>query len=899
MPNWKQLVRVRLALLHLPPERELEIVEELALHLETAYETALAKGLGEETAKAQALAQITDWPLLESELARAEAPLRKLQWAQTAEPWIERKGGMRMETLWQDLRYGARMLLKQPGFTLIVVLTLALGIGANTAIFSLVNGILLRSLPFKDPAQLVFLSERSQRVPVMAVSFPNFLDWRAQNQVFEQMAAFLDQTFTLTGVEESERLVGRMVTADYFALLGVQPSLGRTFTPEEDKPGGARVVILSAGFWQRHFAGDPNVLGRTLTLNNDLYTVIGVMPKECVIPAQPTELWTSLGLVSNRLMFRGFHYGTRVYARRKPGITLAQARAEMDAIAKRLQEKYPETNKGKDIPVEDLTAWLARETKPTLFLLWGAVGFVLLIACVNAASLLLARAAGRQREMAVRMALGARPGRIIRQLLTESVLLAFCACVVGLLLGFWGMQGLKALLPETTPRLAEVQMDGWVLAFSVSVALLTGLLFGLAPALQAARTELNRTLKDGARSGLGGRSRLRGALVVAEVALSLVLLIGAGLIMKSFLRAQQAEVGFDPAPLLSFRLALPEPAYAEPQKRSAFLQQLTERLKTLPGVEAAAVTTLLPLGSGPSTTTFAVADQPPSAPDQRPVTDLVFVSPDYFRALRLPLLRGRYLTEQDRADTTPVAVVDETVAQTYWPGQDPIGKRIELNWPNFRESRFTIVGVVRHVKNYGVDQPSRFETYVPYLQDPRSPAFTLVLRTSVEPTSLTAAVRANVRELDRSLPIYEVRTMEEYVARQFGQRRLSMLLMSLFAGVAVVLAAIGIYGLLSYSVTRRTHELGLRLALGAGRNDVLKLVIGQGMKLALSGVALGVAAAFALTRSIASLLFDVSPTDPLTFVVIPLLLIAVALLACYLPARRATKVDPLVALRSE
>ena len=800
------------------------------------------------------------------------------------------------DEVFQDLRFGLRMLLKNPGFTLIATFTLALGIGANTAIFSLVNGILLRPLPFKDPEQLVFLSERSEQVPEMAVSFPNYLDWRAQNRVFEQMAAFLDQTFNLTGEEGTERLLGRMVTADYFAVLGVQPRLGRSFTPEEDKPGGARAVILSDVFWRRRFGADPNVLGRTLTLNNDLYTVIGVMPKEFVLPAQTTELWTSLGLVSNRLMFRGFHYGTRVYARRKAGVTLAQAQAEMETIARRLGEHYPETNKGNDIPVTDLTTSFVGDIRATLWLLLGAVGFVLLIACSNVASLLLARATSRQREIAIRRALGAGQGRILRQLLTESVLLALAASVAGLLLGFWGMHALKALLPENTPRLDEVRMDGWVLAFSLGSALLTGLLFGVAPALQAARAESNKTLKEGA---LGGRSRLRGALVVAEVALSLVLLVGAGLMLKSLVRVQQADVGFDAAKLLSLQLSLSESAYAEPEKRSALLQQLTERLKTLPGVEAAAITTLLPLGSGPSTTTFAVEGQPPVAPEQRPVTDLVFVSPDYFHALRIPLLRGRYLTEQDRADTAPVAVVDETVAQAYWPGQDPLGKRIELNWPNFKETRFTIVGVIRHVKNYGVDQPSRFETYVPYFQDPRSPNFTLVLRTSVEPASVTTAVRAAVRALDRSLPIYEVRTLEEYVARRLAERRLSVILLGFFAAVAVLLAVVGLYGLLSYAVSQRTHEIGLRLALGAQRLDVLTLVIRQGLGLTLAGVGVGFIGAFALTRVMNKLLFEVSATDPTIFASIPLLLVLVALLACWLPARRATKVNPLTALRHE
>ena len=803
------------------------------------------------------------------------------------------------DEMFQDLRFGARMLVKNPGFTCVATLTLALGIGANTAIFSVVNAVLLRPLPFKDPGRLVFISERSEQTPVMTVSIPNFIDWREQNRVFERMAAFRGQTYNLTGLEETERLLGRQVTTDFFSLLGARPILGRTFTPEEDKPGGERVVILSHRFWQLRFGGASNVLGRTLSLDNTSYTVIGVMPKEFSIPSEPVDLWTSLGLVSNRLMFRGFHFGTFVYARLKPGSTLEQARAEMNTIAKRLQEQYPRSNKGQEVRVEDLTQWVVGDTASTLWILLGAVGFVLLIACNNVANLLLARAANRQREIAIRMALGARRGRVIRQLLTESVLLALCACALGMLLGAWGMNGLKAILPETMPRLDEARMDSWVLAFSLGVAVVTGLLFGLAPALQAARAKLNETLKESGQSATSGRARLRGALVVAEVALSLALLIGAGLMMKSFLRLQQAALGFDPEKVLSFQLSLPEPAYAEAQKRVAFFQQLTERLKSLPGVEAAGGSSLLPLGSGPSTTGFTVEDQSPPASGQPPVTDIVWTSPDYFRAMGIRLLRGRYFTNQDTADATPVAIVDETIAQAYWPNQDPIGKWMGLVLPGLREPRFTIVGVVQHVKNYGVDQPSRFETYVPYVQDPRGSTFYVALRTSGDPSSLVSAARANVRELDRNLPIYDVRTMEEYVVRQLAQRRLLMILLGIFAGVAVVLASVGIYGVLSYAVTQRMREIGLRMALGAQTADVLKLVVRQGLVLTLIGVSVGLVGSFALTRVMSSLLFEVSPTDPVTFAVIPLLLVAVALLASYLPARRATKVDPLTALRRD
>jgi len=896
MPNWNHIVLEHLAVLRLPPEREIEIAEELALHMEAAYESALADGLSEEEAEASAV-QGYDWRLLECELSRAEQPLATRALQPSLE-LIERKGGMRMESFIQDLRYGARMLMRRPGFTLIAVLTLALGVGANAAIFSLVNGILLRPLPFKAPEQLVFISQTSQRLPQMYVTMPNFADLRDQNQAFERIAAVREQNFNLTGIGDPERLNGTESTHEFFSVIGEQPLLGRLFTAEEDKPGATPVALLSHRFWRRRFGADPNAIGQKLNLNNTIYTVIGVMPDSAYF--RTTEVWASLGrrLGDQAWMNdRGAGAGTFVWARRKPGVTLPQAQAELDAIAKRIEQQDANA-KGLALRVADLTELSVRDIRPSLVVLLGAVAFVLAVACANVANLLLARASTRRREIAVRMALGAGRARITRQLLTESALLAVCGGLLGLLLGYWGMNALVAIAPEGTPRINEVRMDQWVLAFTTGISLLTGFIFGLAPAIQGARADLNDTLKEGGRSAAGMRSRLRSALVVVEIALSLILLIGAGLLIKSFLRLLNTDLGFNPEKVLSVQLSLPEQAYAEPQKRIAFFQQITERMKALPGVEVAATATGLPLSGNFATTTFGIQGQPDPGPGKRPVTDVAWISPDYFRALQVGLLRGRFFTDGDAAGTQPVIIVNETLARNFWPDQDPLGKQILLRIPRLN-APFTIVGVVKPVKRYGVDLPFVLQAYVPYAQDPGGARLSLALRTTTDPALLAAAVRAQVREMDSRLPTYGIRPIEEFVRDRVAQRRLQMILLGVFAVVAIALAAVGIYGVLSYAVTQRAHEIGVRMALGAQGRDVLKLVMRQGLALLFIGIAIGLTGAFALTRVLKTLLFEVSATDPAIFTSITLLLATVALLACWVPARRATKVDPLTALRHE
>jgi putative ABC transport system permease protein len=890
MPDWAQHVRPRLSSLGLSPTRENEIVEELSQHLEDRWQELTAGGKSPDEATRLALADFRDGDVL----ARYIAPLRQAHPPPSITPGAPT--GHLLSDLWQDLRYAARMLRKQPGFAAAAILTLALGIGANTAIFSVANAVLLRPLPFHESERLVLIHQSSPKVAFRFVPFLNFRDWQDQNQVFAQMAASRGQNFNLTGGGEAERIVGTEVTHEYFAVFGAQPLLGRSFAPDEDKPGAPLVVVLGHGLWQRRFGGDPNILGQTLTLNNDGYTVIGVMPAGQT-PA--SELWTSLGRRADdpRLSNRGIAPGLIVHARRKPGVTLRQAQAEMDALASRLERQYA-ANQDVSIRVADLTEINVRETRPALLVLVGAVAFVLLIACVNLANLLLTRALARQREIVVRIALGAARGRIIRQTLTESVMLSFCAGLVGLLLGYSGMDALVALAPANTPRITEVRMDGWVLAFTASLTLLTGLLTGLAPAWQATRANLNETLKEGGRGATGSRSFLRGTLVVVQVAFALVLLIGAGLMLKTFVRLQNADLGFNPAQVLSLRFALPQLGYAEPQKRLTFVAELLNRLKALPGVEAVAVTSVLPLSGSSTTAVFTTEAIPTPAPGTASANDLAWVTGDYFQALGIRFLRGRPFNDHDAVNSPPVVVVDETLARDAWPGRDPLGRQIRINMGDWNGPWRTVVGVVQHVKNYGAAQPSRFEAYLPHSQDPVSGG-AIVLRTTATPASLAPAVRAQIRALDENLPVYSVQTMEDYVANQLGQRRLALILLGAFAVMAIALAAVGIYGVLSFAVSRRTHETGIRRALGAQTRDVLRLIIGQGMKLATLGIAVGLVGAFALTRVMKTLLFEVSATDPFTFAGIALLLTIVALLACWIPARRATKVDPLVALRYE
>ncbi|HEY7179984.1 MAG TPA: ABC transporter permease [Blastocatellia bacterium] len=804
-----------------------------------------------------------------------------------------------MQTLWQDLRYGARMLLKNPGFTAIAVITLALGIGANAAIFSVVNAVLLRPLPFKDPDRLMMIRETwLPKFPEFSVSPGNFLDWRKQNTVFDRLVAFNGLSFNMVGTGDPEQIRGMKVTDGFFATFGAQPQLGRDFLPEEDQPGRDNVVILSHGLWQRRFAGDPKILNRALTLNGQSYTVIGVMPATFRFGGSDLDLWTPMAFTAQQAQIHGGHWLGAI-GRLKPGVTEDQARAEMVAIAGRLATQYPDANTGWSVKLMPMLEFTVRSIKEALLVLLVAVAFVLLIACANVANLLLARAAGRQKEVAIRAALGAGRARIIRQLLTESALLAILGGAAGLALAQLGTGLLLKLAPQDLPRMSDVTLDGRALAFTAAVTLLTGVIFGIVPALQASRPNLSETMNEMGRGSTEGRRRqfVRGALVVTEVASALVLLVGAGLLIKSFWRLQNVDPGFNPAGALTMSVSLPRTKYPEETQRVAFFQQLLEKVGALPGVQSAGAANPLPM-TGDTIYGFVVQGRPPLPPGQGQSTNFYAVSAGYFNAMGIRLLRGRLLTERDARNSPHVAVINETMAKKIFTDEDPIGKRITFDGGGNNSDWQEIVGVVGDVKQYGLDQATPLQTYEPYTQQ-TSPGMTLVARASGDPTRLTAAIRNAVLQLDKEQPIANVRTLDRILSTSVAQQRFSMLLLGVFAAVAMSLAAIGIYGVLSYSVAQRTHEIGIRMALGAGWLDALRLVVGAGMRLTLLGVAAGLGVAFALTRLMSALLFGVSATDPMIFSLIALLIVAVSMLACWVPARRATKVDPMVALRIE
>ncbi len=803
-----------------------------------------------------------------------------------------------METLLKDIRYGIRMLTKKPGFTLVAVITLALGIGANAAIFSVVNAVLLRPLPYKEPGRLMLIREtKLPQFPEFSVSPGNFLDWKAQNTVFERLVAMNGSSFNLIGTGDPERLRGTLVTDGFFATFGATPQLGRDFLPEEDQPGRNFVVVLSNGFWQRRFGGDPKIVNQTITLNGQSYTVIGVMPASFRYGGRDVDLWTPIAFTAQQAQNHGGHY-LQVVGRLKPGVSVEQARTEMVAIAGRLATQYPDANTGWSVKLGPMLEFAVRDIKPALLVLLAAVAFVLLIACANVANLLLARAAGRQKEIAIRTAMGAGRWRIVRQLLTESVLLSLTGGLVGLLLAKWGMDLLLKLAPQNLPRMSDVSLDGRALGFTAAITLLTGIVFGLVPALQSSKPNLNEVMKDAGRGSTeGGRRQLiRSSLVVLEVASALVLLVGAGLMIKSFWKLQQVDPGFKPDNALTASVTLPRRKYPEADKQAAFFKQLIENVATLPGVKAVGAGNVIPLSDDDYVLGFVIDGRPPLPPGSSQSTNYYAVSADYFKAMGIPLLRGRVFTDQDTKDTTRVAVINETMAKKFFPDEDPIGKRIHVtNGPTtFRE----IVGIVGDVKHYGLDQTTTLQTYEPYMQRPDT-YMSLVVRTAGDPTSLSSAIRNEVLKLDKEQPVSTITTLDKLVSTSIAQQKFSMLLLGVFAAVAMLLAAIGIYGVLSYAVTQRTHEIGIRMALGAGRRDVLRLVVGHGMILAGIGVALGLGAAFLLTRLMSTLLFNVNATDPLTFGVIALLLASIALLACWIPARRATKVDPMIALRYE
>jgi len=812
-----------------------------------------------------------------------------------------------MNTLWQDIRYGFRMLLKSPGFTLITVLALALGIGANTAIFSVVNTVLLRPLPYQNADRIVFMGEWSQQVPEMSVSYPNFLDWREQNQTMEQIAAFRGANYILTGVGEPERLDGRQVSAGFFNVLGVTPATGRNFSPDEDKPGATPVAMISHGFWQRRLGGDSSVINRQLLLNGESFTVIGVLPQTFEWQS-PVDVWVPIGLRADQanMTERGNHPGIYVLGLLKPNVTMEQARTEIKSIAARLADQYPESNGGNSAVVDSLQSRAVEDIRPALLILLAAVGLVLLIACANVANLLLARAASRSKEIAIRTALGAGRSRIIRQLLTESLLLSVMGGALGLLFAMWGIDALLAVIPDNVPRLLVmgIGLDARVLAFTLGISMLTGLLFGLAPALQASKSNLNESLKDGGRSGSAGasRQRVRNLLVVSEVALSLLLLVSAGLLIKSFMRLQETELGFDPENVLTLRVPLPEARYKENAVVENFWDELLRRVRALPGVESAGLTRGLPMNGGIESGVM-IEGQETTNPKDATVAVNLYAEPGYFRTMNIKLLRGRFLSEQDTKDAPLAVMVDEMFVARFFPNADPLGKRLRIGGD--RAPLRNIVGVFKHIKHYGPDEEGRVEIYTPYKQvnaesfAAANRSLWLAVKTTGDPTSLAPLIRNEVLQIDKDQPISNVETMENIVAATVAPQKFATWLLGIFAGSAMLLAAIGIYGVMAYSVTQRTHEIGIRMALGAARGDVLRMVVVQGMKLALLGVGIGIIGAVVLTRLMSSLLYGVSATDPLTYGGVSLLLAGVAFLACLIPARRATRVDPMVALRYE
>lgn len=803
-----------------------------------------------------------------------------------------------MGTVFQDVIYGFRMLLKNPGLTIAAILTLAIGIGANTVIFSGVNAILLRPLPYENPDQLVMIWERIPKINEQEgkVSYPDFLDWKRQSQLTQSMGIFSRWGFTLTGVAEPEHLKGAIVSADFFPVLKTKLALGRAFSAEEDQPGAGRNVVLSHNLWQRRFGSNPNVIGQQVTLNDNNYTVIGVLPSDFEFePLKDVTLWAPMGAVAGKDIIenRGYRVNNQVIARLKDGVTPQQAQAEMTGIASRLEAQYPDTNAGVSAGVVNLHEQIVGDVRMVLLIIFGAVTSVLLIACVNIANLLLARSAVRKTEMAVRAALGASRGRIVKQLLTESVLLSLIGGTLGLLIALIGTQLLISISPESIPRLSEATIDLRVLGFTFGISTLTGILFGLAPALQASNPDLNETLKSTTRGSTANRNRVRSFLVVSEVALALTLLVVAGLLIRSFVRLQDVQPGFDAKNVLTMQMSLPQTRYPDEQKQAAFFQQLLPRIEALPNVAAAGVVNSLPLSGQGAGISFQIAGAPPAAPGEQLESQYRVASPNYFRAMNIPLLKGRLFTDRDDLSAPGVAIINQAMAKRFFPNEEPLGKRVGFGGGPFWCEIVGIVGDVRHYKLASEPQP---EVYLTNAQDPWR-FMTLVVRTTND-GNIIGRVREEILAIDKDQPVYNIRPMEEVLSESVAQPRFNLWMLGIFAGVALLLAIVGIYGVMSYLVVQRSQEIGVRLALGANQKQILKLVLGQGMILTVVGVVVGLIAAFAITRTMSSLLYGVTATDPITFVVVSLLMLGVAVVANLIPALKATKVNPLTALRN-
>ena len=908
MPDWKAFVRARLTLPGLTPERESRIVRELAAQLDDFYRDALARGSSPADAEASAGSQIRDWHRMAQDLWLADRSHAKPRFDRLIEPRLEQltglsnhgplyrshRGGLLvLFNMLRDVRYAIRQLTTTPGFSAVAILTLALGIGATTAIFSVVNGVLLRPLPYPHPETLVRVHEIVDKFGRFSVAPASFLDWRQQNTVFDHIAAFNSAGATLQTVDGPERVQGAVVSSDLFDLLDVTPVLGRTFRADEDTPGKDRVIILSQGLWERRFNRDPNVLGQSVSLNGAPVTVVGIMPPGFTFPGQ-SEFWRPLALNPANAS-RGAHF-LGVIARLKPGVTVERAAVEMKTIAGRLAVQYPESSANESAEVIGLHANIVEHIRPALFAIFAAVGALILIACANVANLLLVRASIRSKEIAIRTALGAGRLRLILQLLAESVVLALAAGVAGVFIAYVAIRPIQTLGTAIIPRADSIAIDGTVLVFALIVSVATGIVFGLAPAWQASRATMSSVLKEGGRTSTtaGGRW-MRSGLLVAEVAMSLVLLVGAALLLRSFDRLIHVDPGFRPEQVLAFRVALPNNGYPQDQHKIAFFSRLMERLETLPGVSAAGMIQSVPM-RGDYVLSFTIEGRPPVGPNQEPSANHRVISPDYFKAMGIPLLRGRSFTSEDREKSPMVAIVDQKFVDRYFPDQDPIGKGLDIG--NGTDGFYKIVGVVGSVLHDSLDGKPSPTMYIPYTQDVFSSMW-VVVRAKGEPTQLSAAARQAVRDIDSALPAFAMTPLADVVSESIAQRRFSMLLISVFGAIALVLAAVGLYGVVSYSVSQRTQEIGLRMAIGADRRDVLRLVVGGGMKLAAIGVVIGVAGALALSKVIATMLFELTPLDLVSYSGTVMVLLAVAMVACYVPARRAMRVDPIIALRAE
>ncbi len=868
-----------------------QLNDELQFHIEMRMQEFVASGMAPEEARHKAQRLFGNQMLLKERTRDMDTI-----------GWIE--------TFGQDLRYGARILAKNPGFTTVAVLTLALGIGANTAIFSVVNGVLLNPLPYWQPDQLVALYSGTTEGDRGISSYPNFLDWARNNRSFSALAAYRPDSFNLAGMGEPERVPAEMVSASFFPLLGVQPILGRTFLPNEDQLGSAPAVLISDGFWKRNFGSSPGALGKVLTLNGVTYTIVGVIPPNFRYHArnfQHSDVYVPIGQWNEPTFHdRKVSNAMNVVGRLKPGVTFDQASADMKALARHLAGEYPEANKGLGITLVPLKRDVVGDIRPTLLILQAAVGFVLFIACVNIANLLLARSRGRTRELAIRTALGASRGRVVRQLLTESILLAMAGGGFGVLIASWGTQAALKVLPEVLPRAEEVRLDGRVLLFMVAASVLAGILFGLAPALRTSRPDLHKTLKEGGRGSSGARHRTQSVFVVVEMALALVLLAGAGLMIRSLAKLWSVDPGFDSHNVLAAQLSFPS-AIGPPDAVRAIWRQINNRLDAIPGVKAASLSAgAMPMGGDTQIPFWLEGQAKPSTFPEMKWALSYFVQPDYLKVMRIPLARGRFITPEDKEHSPFVIVIDDQFARAYFSNDNPIGRRVNIDILN---ATAEIVGVVGHVKQFGLDRdstsPIQAQCYFSVFQIPdkfmpmAAGDVGVAVRTAGTPLAQVGAIRDALNQINGDLVMYRTQTMDGIISDSLAERRFSMILLGTFATLALIMSCVGIYGVISHLANQRTHEIGIRMALGAERRDVLRMVLGEGAKMTLLGVAIGLVAAFGLTRLLAAMLFGVSAHDPLTFAGVAGLLTLVALAACYIPARRAMRVDPMVALRYE